>query len=511
MMTATLLLLILISVWVGFYQLVKQQGRILLRLDALESSPKATESVPQNLSEETEPDGLPIGTDFPSFVFPDPTGEAVTLEDFRGKRVLLVHWNFECGFCAAIAPELARLETSFEKRNVQLALLAYGDAESNRAQAAAHGLKSPILLLQDHEKPAPFEHRGTPSAYLLDEKGRVAAPFALGTDHVLSLARGLAGDDVGASSSDALQSQLGTDFPLFELPDLAGEMVALEDLRGRGVLLVHWNFDCGFCESIAPELGRLEAVLDQRNVQLVLLAKGDAQSNRDQAAEHRLRCRILLLQDREKPRLFEHRGTPVAYLLDEEGRIAAPFASGADQVLSLAREIASHEIGGSVAGEGEHQRNKLSSERPLTESHIERNGLKAGTPAPIFRLPDLQGRMVSLEEYRGRRVLLVFSDPQCGPCDALAPHLSRLHQEHENNGLALVLVGRGDEEENRRKAEQFGLRFPVVLQEKWKLSKEYGIFATPVAFLISKEGVIEKDVAVGRDAILALAQDGLGS
>src|SRR5437016_12121734 len=116
--------------------------------------------------------------------------------------------------------------------------------------------------------------------------------------------------------------------------------------------------------------------------------------------------------------------------------------------------------------------------------------------------------MVSLEEYRGRQVLLVFSDPHCRPCDELAPHLVRLHRNHSNNGLALILVGRGDPGENRRKAEQHGFQFPIVLQEKWKLSKEYGIFATPVAFLIREDGVIAKDVAVGTDAILTLARNG---
>jgi peroxiredoxin len=71
----------------------------------------------------------------------------------------------------------------------------------------------------------------------------------------------------------------------------------------------------------------------------------------------------------------------------------------------------------------------------------------------------------------------------------------------------VVLVGRGSEEENRNQAEKFGFEFPVVLQDKWKLSKEYGIFATPVAFLIAEDGVIARDVAVGKDAILALAAD----
>ena len=41
--------------------------------------------------------------------------------------------------------------------------------------------------------------------------------------------------------------------------------------------------------------------------------------------------------------------------------------------------------------------------------------------------------------------------------------------------------------------------------EKWELSRAYGIFSTPVAFLIDERGIIAADVAVGVDAILALA------
>jgi len=140
----------------------------------------------------------------------------------------------------------------------------------------------------------------------------------------------------------------------------------------------------------------------------------------------------------------------------------------------------------------------------LTESRIERNGLHAGADAPLFELPGLDGQTVSLRAYRGRRVLLVFSDPRCGPCEQLAPHLVRLQMEHATNGLSVVMIGRGDARENREKARQYGFKFPVALQRRWEVSKQYGIFATPVAFLIHEDGVIARDVGKGVNEILAL-------
>jgi peroxiredoxin len=117
--------------------------------------------------------------------------------------------------------------------------------------------------------------------------------------------------------------------------------------------------------------------------------------------------------------------------------------------------------------------------------------------------------MVSLQNYKGRRVLLFFSDPQCGPCDELAPHLARLSREHANDGPSIVMVGRGSAEENRLKAQQHGIEFPVLLQDrKWRVSKAYDILATPAAFLIGENGLIDRNPAVGKDAILALVQNG---
>jgi peroxiredoxin len=146
--------------------------------------------------------------------------------------------------------------------------------------------------------------------------------------------------------------------------------------------------------------------------------------------------------------------------------------------------------------------------RDLSRSKIGRDGLKPGTPAPDFTLPRLDGGELSLSRFRGRRVLLVFSDPHCGPCDALLPELERLARARGRvEALQVLMVSRGEAEENRRKVRQHHLTFPVALQKQWEVSRRYAMFATPVGYLIDKQGRIARDVAVGVEPILALARD----
>ncbi len=154
------------------------------------------------------------------------------------------------------------------------------------------------------------------------------------------------------------------------------------------------------------------------------------------------------------------------------------------------------------AGNPQNGHPPLKGGRTLADSRIARNGLPAGTPAPVFKLPRPDGGELSLSEYRGKRVLLVFSDPHCGPCDALAPDLERAHRA--NSGVQVLLVSRGEIGDNRRKIKQFDLTFPIVLQRKWEISKRYAMFATPIGYLIDEQGITASEVALGADAILAL-------
>ncbi len=293
--------------------------------------------------------------------------------------------------------------------------------------------------------------------------------------------------------------EVGTPVSSPSVPDPDGRLISLEDFRSKRVLLVHSNPDCAFCELLASDPAQFQADLRTSKVQLVLASSEDAKSNRELALEHGLTCPILLMPD-DGPlarETFTDQGTPVAYLLDEQGKVAQPVAVGGDEILALARGV----IGNRA------KRIRLPGERPLSQSRIERKGLKAGTIAPAFRLPDLRAGTVALEDYRGRSVLLVFSDSHCGPCEELAPHLVRIHRECRDGGLVVLMVTRGDVAKNGRKADRYGFEFPVVLQDRWRLSKECGIFAMPVAFLIDEEGIIMRDVAQGVAEILGLVPE----
>jgi peroxiredoxin len=157
-------------------------------------------------------------------------------------------------------------------------------------------------------------------------------------------------------------------------------------------------------------------------------------------------------------------------------------------------------------GSGSAEKAAPSGDESLEGSRIGRNGLAAGTLAPVFRLPRVDGGELALDKYRGRRVLLVFSDPDCGPCNELAPELERLHCGSPD--LQVVMVSRGDHQTNQSKVAEHELTFPVVLQRRWEISRDYAMFATPVAYLIDEQGLTAADVAVGGGAILGLASRG---
>jgi thiol-disulfide isomerase/thioredoxin len=53
--------------------------------------------------------------------------------------------------------------------------------------------------------------------------------------------------------------KVGESAPEFELSDLEGQSVSLQDFKGEHTLLLFWSPDCGFCQQLLPDLKQWEA------------------------------------------------------------------------------------------------------------------------------------------------------------------------------------------------------------------------------------------------------------
>jgi peroxiredoxin len=124
----------------------------------------------------------------------------------------------------------------------------------------------------------------------------------------------------------------------------------------------------------------------------------------------------------------------------------------------------------------------------------------APRPAPSFKLKDLNGNTVSLEDYKGKVVLLDFWATFCGPCIKAMPKLQKLQEKHAAKGLAVVGIAT-DEEGAKVVAPMVAktkVKYPILLSNEaaWK---NYEVTALPAMFLIDRQGQIVKRFGGGTD------------
>jgi cytochrome c-type biogenesis protein len=116
-----------------------------------------------------------------------------------------------------------------------------------------------------------------------------------------------------------------------------------------------------------------------------------------------------------------------------------------------------------------------------------------GRPAPDYRAVSLQGDSVSLEQSRGRVVLLNVWATWCHPCREEIPVLQALHERHAARGLELVGVSvdaRGEEETIREFARDFRMTYPLWLDPDERVQSTFLAIGVPATFLIDRQGVL---------------------
>ncbi len=151
---------------------LRQNGRLLLRLEAVEAKLGGTEAPPA---------GLPVGNEAPGFELPDLSGDRVSLQTLlnRGNPLLLFFSEPGCSACDSILPEVSQWQRDYRDR-LSIVPITSGDISQNRQKGKTYGLHN-VLIQADREVAEAYRVEATPSAVLVKD-GRIESPLAVGTD-----------------------------------------------------------------------------------------------------------------------------------------------------------------------------------------------------------------------------------------------------------------------------------------------------------------------------------------
>ncbi|MGI8854970.1 MAG: MauE/DoxX family redox-associated membrane protein [Thermomicrobiales bacterium] len=295
---------------------------------------------------------------------------------------------------------------------------------------------------------------------------------------------------------------VGTPAPTFALAGLYGETLTLDALRasGKPTLLLFTDPNCGPCNALLPTIGRWQR---EMTATLALISRGAPEANRAKSTEHGL-THVLLQRDREVAESYQSTATPSAVLVQPDGTVGSPIAIGADAITQLVAGITETPLTVPapmalpvIAAQG----NAPCPNCGQQQQQMAPTALGIGERAPAIRLPNLTGKTVTLDSYRGSNTLVLFWNPGCGFCSAMLDDLKAWETSAPKGAPKLLVVSTGAAETNK----VMGLHATVLLDQTFSVAPTFGVSGTPSAVLVDAKGVIASGVAVGKDAVLALA------
>ncbi len=127
--------------------------------------------------------------------------------------------------------------------------------------------------------------------------------------------------------------------------------------------------------------------------------------------------------------------------------------------------------------------------------------LQEGNPAPDFTFPDLDGKEVSLSDFRGKVVLVNIWATWCPPCRDEMPSMQKLYERFKGEDFEILAVSI---DTDGREAvapfmQQMNLTFPALLDPEEKIRSLYRITGVPESFIIDRNGILVQKVIGPRD------------
>jgi len=112
--------------------------------------------------------------------------------------------------------------------------------------------------------------------------------------------------------------------------------------------------------------------------------------------------------------------------------------------------------------------------------------------APNFHLLDLDGKMVSLQDYAGKIRIIDFWATWCPPCRAEIPHFNSLTQKFPDVAIIGISLDQGGIQTVKNFAKEFNIQYPILMGNIETAQKFGNIQSIPTTFIVDQKGVIIK-------------------
>jgi thiol-disulfide isomerase/thioredoxin len=134
--------------------------------------------------------------------------------------------------------------------------------------------------------------------------------------------------------------------------------------------------------------------------------------------------------------------------------------------------------------------NRINPIQALSETLSDNSGPSVGAPAPGFVLSNLEGENISLEEFRGKPVMLNFWATWCGPCVLEMPIIQKYYKQFDGKFEVFAINAGEPENEVSQFSEDIGVTFNVLLDPGAKIQERYLLRGYPTSYFIDRDGVI---------------------
>ena len=315
---------------------------------------------------------------------------------------------------------------------------------------------------------------------------------------------------------------VGKAAPEFKVKDLKGIEISLEKYRGQVVLLDFWATWCGPCIAELPNVQKTYQKYKDKKFEIIGISLDRTITQLDNFIKKRELPWVHHWDDGGKiANQYRVTGIPSMFLIDGKGIIRTTDVRGGKLEKAVDALVKENLLNPTDTNSKPKTipATKMIKMKPTTPDNEDNQPKKikindlVGKTAPDFKVKDLEGKELSLQDFRGQVVLLDFWATWCGPCIKEMPKVKKTYTKFKDQKFQIISISLDRSIDPLKSyVTKEELKWKHYWDEDRKVRTQFGVTHIPTVFILDGEGVVRKAKVGGFDlekVVTALVNENL--